>query len=61
MKNPIDMTALTSAVVAWVKANKPTAPESFYQVDSINDALPDLAEIVCEHVGYWDSPSEDAT
>jgi hypothetical protein len=36
----------------WRNRHKPTCPESIQQVDSINLACPDLAEEVCDIIGY---------
>ena len=44
--------ALWKACAAWVKEHEVSGPECIMQVDSVNEALPDLAEAVCEVVGY---------
>ncbi len=38
----------------WVKKNKPRCAESIYQVDAVFTACPELAEDVCEIVGYYE-------
>lgn len=42
---------------AWRDKYKPRAPESLMQVDSVNEALPELAEAVLDVIGYYkDTP-----
>lgn len=43
---------LWSAVESWIKEYEPNCPESLMQVDSINEGLPELAEAVCNIVGF---------
>lgn len=47
---------LYDACKAWVEKNQVDCVESIVQVDRITRALPDLAEIVCQHVGYYEYP-----
>jgi hypothetical protein len=40
----------------WVKDNTVRSPESIYQRDDVCEALPDLAEAICEVVGFHQDP-----
>jgi hypothetical protein len=43
---------LWHACKKWVDEHKLSCPEAIYQSDEIQGALPELAEIVCENVGF---------
>jgi len=43
----------------FIKEYKPSCPESIQQVDEINLACPDLAEEICECVGYYSQESNE--
>jgi hypothetical protein len=49
---PEQRQALWDTCHQWVRRHKPRCPESLLQVDSVNEALPELAEAVCKLVGY---------
>jgi hypothetical protein len=36
----------------WIEKEEVLCAEAIYQNDGVNQALPDLAEIVCEIIGY---------
>lgn len=58
MKNNIDKESkelLWKTCKEWIDKEKPTCPESIVQIDSVNLSLPDLAESICNIVGYYDS------
>lgn len=43
----------------WLIKNKVRAPESIYQMDSVQEALPELAEAVANVLGYYDDEAGD--
>lgn len=45
---------LWDACAKWIEMEAPTCVESIYQMDSVQEALPELAEAVCTVVGYAD-------
>lgn len=45
---------LWQVVETWIKKQKVSCPEAIYQCDWMQEALTDLAEEVCEIVGYTD-------
>lgn len=49
-----DLEALWGVCVAWIEQNHPRCAESLLQVGRVNEALPDLAESVCDIVGYFE-------
>lgn len=57
---PEQLGALWGVCVEWIKRQRPSCPESLYQVERVNEALPDLAEEVCAVVGYYSPESSDA-
>jgi hypothetical protein len=48
-----ELLALYKACEAWRDQNKPLCAESIYQVDSVNLACPELAETICDIIGYF--------
>jgi len=46
------MQLLWNACIAWRDEHKPLCSESIYQRDSIQEALPELAQSVCAIIGY---------
>lgn len=42
----------------WVAKYEPRCGESLFQIDSVNEALPELAETVCDIVGYYKKKSK---
>lgn len=49
-----ETTNLWHACAIWRDQHKPRCAESIYQVDSVQEGLPDLAERVCDIIGYYD-------
>lgn len=47
-----DKDLLWDTCKTWIDKYKPSCPESLMQVDDINLACPDLAEEVCNIIGY---------
>lgn len=43
---------------SFIEENEIRAPESIYQVDSINLALPEFTEKICDIVGYDEAPED---
>ena len=60
MKEPPedDLKQLWSKCKEWINEHKPGCGESIYQVDSVNESLPDLAEVVCSIIGYYEEVKE---
>lgn len=44
---------VAQAVKNWVQKYQPSCAESIYQVDRIQEGLHELAEQVCDIVGYY--------
>lgn len=53
---PKELKALWGLARQWVTENQVRAPESIYQMDSVNLACPFLAEGVVGLVGYYEDP-----
>jgi len=49
---------LWDACTKWRDAHRPLCVCSFYQRDSIMEALPELAENVCDVIGYAEDDDE---
>jgi len=47
-----ELMSLWNTCTNWVSRARPSCVESIYQVDSVQEKLPDLAERVCTVVGY---------
>lgn len=47
------LASLLGVCVRWRDKYKPRAPESIQQVDEISLACHELAEDVCNVIGYW--------
>lgn len=54
----LKLRALWHVCELWRNIHKPRSAESIYQRDSVQEALPGLAEVVCNIVGYYDGPDE---
>lgn len=48
------MSALWGVCLEWIKRFHPSCPESIYQVDRVNEVVPELAEEVCAIVGFYE-------
>lgn len=46
--------ALWDAVIEWREEHAVSCAEAITQIESVNLALPDLAEQVLDITGYWD-------
>lgn len=42
----------------WRDSHKPLCAESIYQRDSIQEALPELGEAVCDVIGYAEAEED---
>ena len=51
--------ALLDAILEWRDKYRPLSSESLLQMDSVNLALPELAEAIFEIVGYHQYDDED--
>jgi hypothetical protein len=49
----LKLRSLWYACELWRGLHKVRSAESIYQVDSVQEALPGLAEVVCNIVGYY--------
>lgn len=43
----------------WIQRCQPRCEESLYQVDGVRDGFEELAEIVCDDLGYYDDADHD--
>lgn len=57
-KTPENMEKLWDTVQAWIDEQQPSCPESIYQCDWFAESSLDLAEKVCDIVGYADAEPE---
>ena len=48
-----EMRELWDAVTEWIALYQPSCEESIYQVDKVQEGLPELGGRVCEVVGYY--------
>lgn len=53
------MESLWGVCVAWIEQYKPLCPESIYQTDRCSIGSMELAENVCDIVGYIAIPEEE--
>lgn len=60
LENPNDvqelehLRILTNKLRDWIRRRQPRCEESLYQVDSVRDGFEELAEIVCDDLGYYE-------
>lgn len=52
------VTELFAVCKVWRDTYKPRCAESLLQVDSVNEALPELAEEIFNIIGYYEDPKQ---
>jgi hypothetical protein len=55
----VQMRDLWNTCAAWLRSNNVNSDEAIMQVDSIQEALPELAESVAKIVGYAEPEDSD--